>query len=161
MSKWSAAFRDSRWQQKRLQIMERDNWTCRSCGASGDGVTLNVHHAYYESGKAPWDYPNQTLVTWCEDCHKARHDMQNQMLTEMARKPMSALRGLYALALNYEETLSYVGDHDSVIPYDDQLLLITKSAACVFYAGMQSVEDSEGASLIAAKELIDQKGGDE
>jgi hypothetical protein len=76
MSKWSSAFRDSRWQKLRLEIMERDGWTCKSCGATGDGVTLNVHHAYYESGKAPWEYPTDTLVTWCEDCHGKIHEAQ-------------------------------------------------------------------------------------
>jgi hypothetical protein len=73
MSKWSAAYRDSRWQKKRLEVMNRDEWTCRSCGASGDGITLNVHHSYYESGKAPWEYDSDTLVTWCENCHLNIH----------------------------------------------------------------------------------------
>jgi len=75
MSKWSAAYRDSRWQKKRLEVMNRDEWTCRSCGASGDGVTLNVHHIYYESGKAPWDYENEMLITWCENCHYHVHGL--------------------------------------------------------------------------------------
>lgn len=73
MSKWSSAFRDSRWQRKRLEIMERDGWACLGCGAAGEGVTLNVHHVYYESGRAPWEYPSEALVTWCETCHTAMH----------------------------------------------------------------------------------------
>jgi hypothetical protein len=85
MSKWSSAFRDSRWQKLRLEIMERDGWTCKSCGASGDGVTLNVHHAYYESGKAPWEYPTDTLVTWCEDCHGKIHEAQKVLARDLAR----------------------------------------------------------------------------
>jgi hypothetical protein len=59
--------------------MERDGWTCKSCGASGKGVTLNVHHAYYESGRAPWEYPTETLVTWCEDCHGKIHEAQKRL----------------------------------------------------------------------------------
>jgi O-acetylhomoserine/O-acetylserine sulfhydrylase-like pyridoxal-dependent enzyme len=50
--------------------MERDEWTCRNCCASGEDITLNVHHMYYESGKAPWEYSCETLITLCEDCHK-------------------------------------------------------------------------------------------
>jgi hypothetical protein len=73
-------YRDSRWQKKRLEIMERDNWTCKSCGATGEGVTLNVHHAYYESGKMPWEYEEGMLVTWCDKCHKARHEDTNCLL---------------------------------------------------------------------------------
>ena len=79
MSKWSSAFRDSRWQKKRLEIMERDGWTCQSCGASGEGVTLNVHHVYYEAGKAPWDYSDDMLYTWCEGCHTAIHALQHML----------------------------------------------------------------------------------
>jgi hypothetical protein len=81
MSKWSAAYRDSRWQKLRLEAMQRDGWKCRSCRKdSEDGVTLNVHHIYYESGKAPWEYTLNMLVTLCEDCHKAIHDKQKELL---------------------------------------------------------------------------------
>ena len=85
MSKWSSAFRDSRWQKLRLEVMERDEWKCQSCGASGDGVTLNVHHAFYESGKAPWEYPPETLFTWCEKCHKYRHAWQKKLLLAFSK----------------------------------------------------------------------------
>ena len=34
---------------------------------------LNVHHSYYIRGKKPWEYPDDALVTLCEDCHKKRH----------------------------------------------------------------------------------------
>jgi len=33
------------WQKKRLEIMERDNFKCRSCGE--DTKILNIHHRYY------------------------------------------------------------------------------------------------------------------
>jgi len=88
MSKWSSAFRDSRWQKKRLEIMERDKWYCQSCGKGGEGVTLNVHHVYYESGKAPWEYPSECLITYCEDCHTKRHERQNRLLVGLSRIPM-------------------------------------------------------------------------
>ena len=68
MSKWSAGFRDSRWQKKRLSVMERDGWKCTSCGC-GEGVTLNVHHTYYERGRAPWEFEDDSLITLCETCH--------------------------------------------------------------------------------------------
>ncbi len=60
--------RDPRWQKKRLEIMQRDNFICQRCY---DGeITLNVHHNLYRSGYEPWDYPNETLVTLCEECHR-------------------------------------------------------------------------------------------
>ena len=80
MSKWSSAFRDSRWQKLRLEVMERDTWTCQNCQASGEGVTLNVHHITYESGHAPWEYDPSDLITWCEKCHREIHQLQKKLL---------------------------------------------------------------------------------
>jgi hypothetical protein len=63
--------RDPRWQKKRLEIMERDDWACRDC--SGRNATLHVHHNYYTYGKQPWEYPDSALVTLCDGCHEKRH----------------------------------------------------------------------------------------
>lgn len=60
--------KDPRWQKKRLQVMNRDKWTCKKCGDTE--TTLNIHHLKYESGKNPWEYDNKDLVTLCEDCHE-------------------------------------------------------------------------------------------
>jgi hypothetical protein len=57
--------KDPRWQKKRLEILQRDNWTCRYCGS--DKHTLHVHHFKYF--KEPWDIENDKLITFCEDCH--------------------------------------------------------------------------------------------
>ena len=73
-------YKDARWQKKRLEIMERDGFKCRSCGrGDGDEIMLSVHHAYYESGKKVWDYPNETLITWCQECHEKRHKCQKEI----------------------------------------------------------------------------------
>jgi len=80
MSKWSAAFRDSRWQKLRLEVMDRDMWSCCACGkGENDGTVLNVHHTFYESGKAPWEYETSTLFTLCEACHKKIHEAQKKL----------------------------------------------------------------------------------
>ena len=141
MSKWATQFRDSRWQQKRLEIMERDKWTCKSCGASGEGVTLNVHHAYYESGKAPWEYPNQTLVTWCETCHTERHCMMKQMQEELIRHPLAAAKGALALSVNYSEVLEYIGIADEYchLPSDPDVMIMAIKALC--YARTGGMDD--------------------
>jgi len=64
--------KDPRWQRKRLEIMERDNFECQNCGDKD--TTLNVHHGYYEKGVDPWEYPDNSLVTLCEPCHLAARD---------------------------------------------------------------------------------------
>jgi hypothetical protein len=56
---------DPRWQKKRLQILDRDNFTCQCCG--DNTRTLNVHHKSYFNN--PWDVDNTELITYCSDCH--------------------------------------------------------------------------------------------
>lgn len=55
-----------KWQRKRLEIMQRDNFTCVACGDTE--TTLCVHHKNY-IGVNPWDTPDKYLVTLCEVCH--------------------------------------------------------------------------------------------
>jgi len=60
--------KDPRWQKKRLKIFERDEWSCQNCAS--EEKTLCVHHRYYLQGSDPWEYPDEALVTLCEECHK-------------------------------------------------------------------------------------------
>lgn len=64
---------DPRWQKKRLTILNRDQWKCRRCG--NDKLTLHVHHLTYLPGVEPWDCPDDTLVTLCNDCHEKDHGL--------------------------------------------------------------------------------------
>lgn len=63
---------DPRWQKKRLEVMQRDNFTCQHCGCVDK--TLHVHHKYYRDGNDPWDYPLNTFITLCDKCHNEEHD---------------------------------------------------------------------------------------
>lgn len=64
---------DPRWQKRRLEIMQRDDFKCTECCA--EDKTLNVHHVYYTRGADVWDYPDHALLTLCSDCHEAEHAM--------------------------------------------------------------------------------------
>jgi len=64
---YSDKLKDPRWQKKRLEIFERDKFTCRYCRSKEK--TLNVHHIKYSKGRDPWEYDNDMLETLCEDCH--------------------------------------------------------------------------------------------
>jgi hypothetical protein len=141
MSKWSSAFRDSRWQKLRLEIMERDGWTCKSCGATGNGVTLNVHHAYYESGKAPWEYPTDTLVTWCEDCHGKIHEAQKRIALIIAR---------HSVYSNEDKTIDIMEFFEGV--YDSRFMVgpswrSTKSYCRGFAVGRLSIDDTSAEAI--------------
>lgn len=65
--KYSDKLKDPRWQKKRLEIFERDNWACVLC--CDHESTLNVHHVEYIKNKEPWDYDDKYLWTLCNKCH--------------------------------------------------------------------------------------------
>ncbi len=95
-AKYSELLKDPRWQRKRLEILERDNWTCQWC--KDKDSTLHVHHKKYQSGKKPWEYDNSYLLTLCEGCHEddyQRRDVDEKRLLDAMR-----LAGLSRLDLD-------------------------------------------------------------
>ena len=62
------------WQKKRLEIFERDKFTCQICSDTKD--QLHVHHQSYDKTyqTKAWEYPNHVYKTLCSDCHKAITD---------------------------------------------------------------------------------------
>ena len=64
-----------KWQKKRLEILNRDDFTCQICGAKDH--TLHVHHLSYVQGKEIWDYPSENLITLCEFCHDTEHELKS------------------------------------------------------------------------------------
>ncbi|TAE12953.1 MAG: HNH endonuclease [Bacteroidetes bacterium] len=66
------------WRNKRAEIIQRDGAACVHCGATKN---LQVHHTQYHacqvSGemKKPWQYEGKYLITLCERCHKAGHQL--------------------------------------------------------------------------------------
>lgn len=69
---YAEKLRDPRWQKKRLEILERDKFTCRVC--KDKTRTLHVHHIRYLKDRDPWDYKEFYLVTLCEKCHEKEED---------------------------------------------------------------------------------------
>ena len=69
LTPYQQKLRDPRWQKKRLEILERDEWTCQCCHATDK--TLAVHHRIYVRGAEPWEVPDTALETLCEECHTA------------------------------------------------------------------------------------------
>lgn len=68
MSKsYSEKLKDPRWQKKRLEILERDDWCCQCCFDTEN--TLSVHHVKYIKGREPWDYDESYFITLCSSCH--------------------------------------------------------------------------------------------
>lgn len=64
---YAEKLKDPRWQRLKSKVLERDNFTCLTC--DGTDRTLHVHHGYYEWGLEPWEYPEWSLWTLCDQCH--------------------------------------------------------------------------------------------
>jgi len=85
-------YSDPRWQKKRLEVLERDNWECSYCGDTKN--TLHVHHAYYKKGLKPWEYSIESLCCLCEECHQ-----------EIRNKQIDLLKLIYELGPQYFDIL--------------------------------------------------------
>lgn len=80
-SSFKKQYLDPRWQKKRLEILERDNFSCLICGDKEK--TLHIHHLCYTKGGFVWEVDDTALMTLCSDCHKVKH-LKN--LTELEHK---------------------------------------------------------------------------
>ena len=85
---YSDLLKDPRWQRKRLEVMEREDFACELCGATDK--TLNVHHERYERGRMPWDYPSEALHCLCEPCHRKEHGIEDA--AEKAERERARIR---------------------------------------------------------------------
>jgi 5-methylcytosine-specific restriction endonuclease McrA len=72
--------RDPRWQKKRLEIFQRDDWACCTCHRKDS--TLQVHHLIY-ARREPWEYPDQVYQTLCETCHAERQEITDKIVDAM------------------------------------------------------------------------------
>lgn len=66
---YAEKLKDPRWQKKRLEILNRDSFTCRKC--KDTKTTLHVHHTTYSSHMEPWEIPSEWLITLCSECHES------------------------------------------------------------------------------------------
>jgi len=64
---YAEKLRDPRWQRRRLEIFQRDNWKCQLC--SRTDLELHCHHLY-RTTEDPWDEPDLHLLTVCQLCHE-------------------------------------------------------------------------------------------
>jgi hypothetical protein len=82
-------FKDPKWQKKRLDVMKDAGFACANCGESSK--TLSVHHGYYEQGKKPWEYPNDSLHCLCDECHRNSHIIWRKLKSEIGSLSVSEL----------------------------------------------------------------------
>lgn len=63
---YAQKLRDPRWQKRRLEVLQKAEFRCESCGTGT--MELHVHRPVYRKGFEPWDY--KFLVCLCSDCHE-------------------------------------------------------------------------------------------
>lgn len=74
---YSEKLKDPQWQKKRLEIFERDKWSCTICGSKSD--ELQVHHKKYSGLDNPWESNNDDLTTLCSSCHSKSSRLVKRM----------------------------------------------------------------------------------
>ena len=109
-AKYSEKLKDPKWQKLRLQILERDNWTCQKC--FDDESMLVVHHKYYENNKDPWEYPLEAFITLCEYCHELERNerplLEQELLLSLKKQGF-----LYEDIINLLEGFRYLEHQQS------------------------------------------------
>ncbi len=90
------------WQQRRLQILQRDKWKCTCCNRSD--IELQVHHKIYLDLPSPQDYPDDLLVTLCKVCHnkEMQRPVQERMLLTSLKTKGFMLGDLVTLSCKIE-----------------------------------------------------------
>ncbi len=77
------------WQRRRLEIFERDNWTCQNKSCDRVNDKMDVHHYLYLGDLKPWMYPNDMLITLCRNCHQkeqGRTELETNLATTLKMK---------------------------------------------------------------------------
>jgi len=83
---YSDQLKHPNWQRRRLEILQRDDFTCQVCMNKDE--TLHVHHKQYVKGRAAWEYAEHELVTLCASCHEAMHEQNDRMKALFALLPV-------------------------------------------------------------------------
>lgn len=115
--------RDPKWQRKRLEALQSNEFTCEMCGDAES--PLHVHHKAYFKGREPWEYDCNQLAVLCESCHKSQHGAGDDLLKDvMSRLNLDGpgsreeaaclLAGFAGIAIkepewHYHKTLVYLG----------------------------------------------------
>lgn len=101
MSTYSEKLRDPRWQRRRLEKLQAQDFACEGC--TDTESTLHVHHRLYRKGADPWDYADNELAVLCEACHAEDHEAKAEFEELMCCVPhgMSSWKEIGAVVAGY------------------------------------------------------------
>ena len=136
--------KDPRWQKKRLEILERDDWTCQGCWATEK--TLHVHHLAYTNN--PWDAEAEDLMTLCDSCHDRLHknkaDYQRVMAEFGASLDENDLQNLKQCVCGSGLEACRILKALAFITHDDQHLSLIEGLIEIKAAGYRRGQRSRG-----------------
>lgn len=72
-------YKSRKWQRKRIDILQRDNYECQWCKQQGKVVskydtTLIVHHVTELKDRPDLKMEDSNLITVCFNCHEIHHE---------------------------------------------------------------------------------------
>jgi hypothetical protein len=105
-----------KWQKKRLEILNRDMFTCQSCEAKD--ITLHVHHKAYIKGKMAWEYDDEFYQSLCKDCHLSIESSRKKFaisFCDFNELDIEQLHG-FAQALRYDNLIGNDPNDESQFP---------------------------------------------
>lgn len=117
---YSDKLKNPKWQRCRLEVMQRDNFTCTLCG--DDRTTLNVHHEDYSGN--PWEISHELLKTVCQHCHAVIHKLSEYKITNIHKKISINRRCWEVVALTTTDTV-YLYLFFDTNEYTDKTEIIT------------------------------------
>ena len=105
---YAQQLRHPKWEQRRLQVIEKAGSRCECCGNFGinDGETsevrFEIHHGYYTPGLMAWEYPDDVLYCLCPECHKDVQESMERAQYELAKRQLKLRMIIRDLINNYE-----------------------------------------------------------
>lgn len=95
-----------KWQRKRLEILERDDFTCQVCG--DEETQLNVHHKSYS--KTVYEVDNSQLITLCKHCHSITHKINDISSYKVEKSINETLKLTIYLLMGEDAFVSFLID---------------------------------------------------
>lgn len=96
---YSEKLKSPKWQKKRLEILQRDNFKC--CLCSDEETELHIHHIKY-TGPNPENAPNEDLETLCKDCHSLKTFQKE------------SVHGKFVKAFKYDKVIVALVDNNGI-----------------------------------------------
>lgn len=116
MKTYSEKLRDPKWQKKRLEILERDNFSCQVC--KDDKTELHIHHKKY-GYENPWENESDDLITCCKYCHKLLSELQIDKfdISEIIKKDNFYIVLGYNIENKKRANLYFINEDDILINF--------------------------------------------